>query len=197
MGRLGKEMIALYGGTFDPVHNGHIRVVSKILDIGVYDHILIHVSYKPKYKKPKASFKDRFNMADLAFSDMDKNVHVILDKLEYTSNVVKLIRRRFDAGEIHFFTGFDWNIKGFHNAEYLMENVTQIKVNDSDVNKYPALSQHIGAINRGERTVAIRSPISIHSSKIRDLIEEGVRVDGLVPEKVNEYIKKKGLYGYK
>jgi nicotinate (nicotinamide) nucleotide adenylyltransferase len=182
--------IALFGLTGDPVHVGHLRVVSTITRNSLFSRVLIHVAYQPSYKEPIATFEQRLDMTNLTFGSMNPRVTVIKDKIKYTSQVVRMIRKYLSDDEIYFFTGEDWDIGKFHDAKYLKKNVTQVLVSDTLSYKY----SHMHKDKHGIMRFGISNPIKLHSSDIRSMKDP---IDGLVPDSVLNYIKKERLYGYK
>ena len=66
--------IAIFGGTFDPIHNGHVHVISEILKSGKFSKLVIVPAGKPWQKSPSASANNRLEMTKLALSDIDVEV---------------------------------------------------------------------------------------------------------------------------
>jgi len=118
-----KEGIGLYGGTFDPVHNGHVRVAAIIKQMPFISDLWIHVNYKPHYKKPMLSFYLR---KILAFS-LDANI--IDGEYNYTHQALRNLRKIYGRKmPIYYFVGKEWDICKFKNAEYVMRNCIVIPI---------------------------------------------------------------------
>ena len=67
------RIIGVFGGTFDPVHNGHVLTISELLEKLPFEKILIIPNFLPPHKESsQVSYKHRYEMASLAFKDISK-----------------------------------------------------------------------------------------------------------------------------
>ena len=75
------RIIGVFGGTFDPVHNGHVLTISELLEKLPFEKILIIPNFLPPHKESsQVSYKHRYEMASLAFKDISKTK---VDSREY------------------------------------------------------------------------------------------------------------------
>ena len=122
-----KEGIGLYGGTFDPLHNGHVRAISKIRQLPYIVDLCIHVNYNPCYKKPMFSFDERCHFVD------ELNCFRIERKFSFTYQVLKYLRKLRETVPIYFFVGKEWDLKTFKNADYVIKNCIPIVIEPNEI----------------------------------------------------------------
>jgi nicotinate-nucleotide adenylyltransferase len=187
--------IAIFGGSFDPLHNGHLHLVSSLSSTQQFSKIVIVPAGDPWQKKPIATAHDRFEMtvrsmkaANVEVSDCE----VKRDGPSYAIDTVREIARNNPGTSLTWIIGTDafatvetW--KDFDNLISLVEFLVIVrpgnKVDESKVNmKIKWSSMEIGALN-------------ISSTQVRAAIQQGQDFSLLVPASVAEYIKEKGLYG--
>jgi nicotinate-nucleotide adenylyltransferase len=185
-----KSGIAIYGGTFDPPHNGHARVVSNICSLPFIDKLKITITWAPPYKKPMASFYDRYRMTSNAFSGISNKIEVLYEKFKYTSTLLRWLRRETKE-PIYFFTGFDWDLDSFHDAADVKTRCIQVKVSDGREEFFPS-----GIRNNKGLVFGFDKPINIHSTTIREMLSRHKPIDGLVPQDVVKYINGKKPYKF-
>nr|MBF0222311.1 nicotinate (nicotinamide) nucleotide adenylyltransferase [Desulfobulbaceae bacterium] len=103
------ERVGVFGGTFDPVHNGHCAVVSQFQQQCSLDSVIVVPSANPPHKLSAAltDFEHRFAMLSLAFSNTQD---VFLSRLEqyregpsYTIDTLRQLKRGFDGNREWFF----------------------------------------------------------------------------------------------
>lgn len=163
-----EDGVGLYGGTFDPLHNGHIRVASVIKQLPFVKDFWIHVNHNPYYKTPMFSFEERMLFAEEFVGSV--NAIKIQEQFTCTYEVLRKLRRIYGKKiPIYFFVGKEWDISGFKNAEYVKKNCIPITL--------PKIE------------------ISVRSTKIREMIKRKESLVGLVPENVWLYIKE-NIYVY-
>ncbi len=199
-----KDTIAILGGSFNPVHSGHIEMA--VVAHAMYDTDIILMPNKTTYYKentPFVSDEHRIAMLEAAVSDYpymsvstmeidrggvthtidtirvfkqeapDRTVYFIIggDSLEW-------VDRWVDADELLASTHFLAAIRGKTDRRRAMEIIDRISA------EHPA--SHISLLDMKD--------IPISSTDIRNSIREGRSIRGLVPQKVEEYIYRNGLY---
>ena len=186
--------IGILGGTFNPVHNGHIRLAEfsgKKLKLDKIIFIPVNI---PPHKKGSDIIDPlfRYDMVRLAIEGMPNfeasDIEVRKDGTSYSVETLKVLKEKFGPeAELYFITGAD---SLYELAEW------------KDVDEIFALARFVVA-NRPGFTVAkvpegietIEVPeMDISSSEIRAKIRNGATVKGIVPDKVISYIEEKGLY---
>jgi nicotinate-nucleotide adenylyltransferase len=213
-----KKRLALYGGTFDPVHVGHLEIARRVSKLFEIEKVLFIPAQMAPHKigRPVTEPIHRFAMLVLATQD-DPQLFVSTFELDapdrrYTVETVEHFQRELgDSTEIFFIMGGDsWSeITTWREWERLLTLANHIVVTRPG---FEPATAHVGAIR--DRIVNVRSlkdslPLDakgifftdvvmndVSATNIRRLASEG-RMDelaGLVPRPVLEYIKKYGIY---
>ncbi len=212
--------IALFGGTFDPIHTGHLRaarVAARQFRLG---KILFVPSGNPphKYRDQLTAFPHRFAMVALACKGDSRFVPSLLEaptfdgRPQYSVTTARAVKRTLRAKDhLFFLVGADAFLDLPHWREYrrLFELVNFIVVSrpgfDSrevwkavprDLVRAGPGSAQPDAIRLHHTTLHILSGVEavVASRDIREAIRAGRRVAGLVPPLVEQYISKEGLY---
>ena len=196
--------LGIMGGTFDPIHNGHLVAAEQALsDLGL-DVVVFMPAGRPAFKLDKrvSSGEDRYAMTLLATSD---NPHFLASRFEvdregvtYTADTLELMRRMYPENvELYFITGAD-----------AIADVVHWR----DAGRIASCARLVGATRPGydldhARANIAASPFSfdvtylevpalaISSSYLRERVMAGQSLRYLTPDPVSGYILKHGLYG--
>jgi nicotinate-nucleotide adenylyltransferase len=199
---------AIFGGTFDPPHNGHIGLASAVIGCGYVDSVILIPAFCPPHKlnKPIASFDDRLEMTKLA---AEKHADICVSPIEqemgkipsYTFEVLeKLEADKADDDELALLIGADtlltfhtwhkadaiagrWKILSYPRRAFKCEIRTLEKYWEKSLacKLYSSLMRGLPIFNTA-------------SSEIRHKIAFGENVSEFLPPKVYDYIKRKNLY---
>ncbi|MBI4097152.1 MAG: nicotinate (nicotinamide) nucleotide adenylyltransferase [Candidatus Levybacteria bacterium] len=186
--------LAVLGGCFDPPHVGHLWVVKQVLEFCPdIDRLLLMPAAKHQWKPIIASVTDRMQMLQ-AFTTEKK---VIISDLElkrggvsYSVETIKELKHE-TKDNIYWIVGSDIlsEFSRWEKTETLTELATFL-VFPRDPFSLPAkLPSGFEAIRDKELITT-----NLSSTLIRQRIKQGKSISGFVPEKVEEYIKGKGLY---
>lgn len=199
------KKIGIMGGTFDPIHNGHLVLAEQVRSNLALDSVYFVPSGQPPHKSGKVitDKKNRLKMVELAISD-NKNFNIFDYELNqtgytYTIDTIRAFRRLIDPkAKIYFITGADqllllesWKAydqllkevifvaasRPGHDENQLIEKVEYFK------KKYHAQMLHVEI-----------PALSISSTNIRSRVREGNSIKYLLPESVEEYIENRRLY---
>jgi nicotinate-nucleotide adenylyltransferase len=184
-----KSRIGLLGGTFNPIHFGHIEIAKVALNLLKLNKLIFIPAGNPWQKEDFISFEHRLKMLKLATKSME-NVEVSeLEKDEvnpsYTYQTLQELHKIYPESEFIFLIGSD-AIKSFGTWKEpnLIKTLARIYVvprqND------PIVDWHFDRLQF--------SPTPISSSQIREKIKNGEGIQDLVPAEVIEYIKANQLY---
>ena len=187
--------IGIYGGSFDPVHNGHLITAQTVKEMRNLDKIIFIPSYISPHKQNVATSepKHRVNMLHLA---IDKIPHFECSEIElnrksvsYTVDTLRELRKKYDHLEI--IIGYD-NIFKFHTWREPDEILRLAKL----VVLRRKLNIPRGKQNKFYRAaIFLKSPfIQISGSVIRRRVEENLPINFLVPDNIKDYIIKHKLY---
>jgi nicotinate-nucleotide adenylyltransferase len=211
------QRVAIYGGTFDPVHKGHVAVARTVLQLFELDEVLFVPAFVPPHKRNAkvTSPFHRFAMLSLATED-DKQLRISTSDLDVPDEpyaVETVARIRSVVGndtELFFLMGADsWlEIKSWHDWRRLMGLCHFIVMTRPgyELNGAAMADMPIPALNVREvlrmhyqrpqafMTDAVKMDISATAIRIAARAGESQRLREMVPDPVANYIEKYGLY---
>jgi len=195
--------ILLFGGSFDPVHNGHENILRTALEYKRFDKIIIMPIGSPGHKPScKAPFAVRKHLVELAFGDIGVEMEVSdfegnSRQKSYSYITVDYLKNLYPDSRIYFIIGADSaiNMHKWMNWQYLAQNVIFL-VFDREEEANPRLLQAVENIQQySPDTVIIKNQVfPVSSTQIRNLAGEGQDITGLVDVKVQPIIEKYQLY---
>ena len=198
----GASRIAIFGGRFDPVHNGHLAVAQEVLRVGKVDEVWLSVENEHQWRPIVASSADRVAMLKLAIEEEKILKQVQDDKIKVDTTpldlggstatlfVMRSLREKFPQHEFVFVVGSD-QLGVFHkwtHWEDLEKEVHFLVVarKGSPMENVPKNATVI--------TDATYEPLEDSATRIRELLGQGKSITGLVPKSVEEYIISHKLY---
>ena len=207
------RITAIYGGAFDPVHLGHIKIALHILAQPEISQLRLLPCYlHPDKKKPYATSAHRCNMLKLIAKDSLIVDHCELNRkgVSYTVDTAKQLRETLGAKTpLALVLGLDayTTINSWQNAEQLPSLLHLIVV------ARPKTKFEVGVSNSGWQSVDTLKEMTHHtagmihfmseplidisSSQIRAMIAQGIQPRYQLPGVVWSYIKRNQLYDYK
>lgn len=193
---MSKEKIGLFFGTFDPIHNGHLRIAKYITEEKLADKVWLVVTPENPIKAGSkiSSFNHRFNMAKIATENYDNiipsDLEVNLKKPNYTIDTLEYISNKLKDIEFSLIIGED-NYKIFNTWKDYKKIINKYKIFI-----YPrkgTLNENLHIIN--ENTMYIGGPrIDLSSTNIRKIVSKKSDPKDLISNKVLEYINSNKLY---
>jgi nicotinate-nucleotide adenylyltransferase len=188
--------LGLFGGSFDPVHNGHLKIASLAQKEFRLDKIYFIPAFSPPHKKFRklTAFKHRLKMLALALRDLpDFKVsfyEINQRKVTYTYQTVGYYKKLFPEAEFFFIFGSDSlrDFPSWKKKAFLLKNCRFI------VGRRPGVKFSVDKENRRCFSFIKKAVPAVSSSEIREKVSRGQSVKKLVPEAVEEYITKNGLY---
>jgi len=195
-----KKHIALYGGSFDPPHLGHIAVINALLNVKGIDEIWIIPTGDRVDKKHNASANDRKLMVSLMLSNIfGDELPVRLDTVQLeekipgstTMELIDYLKDKHPDCQFSFVIGSDLidDIPKWKSAERLMRECSFLLVVRYGTKVPENLPGYITSI---QNTQLFHATLS--STLIRQFTKEGKCIAGLVPPSVLRHIEKKNLY---
>ena len=210
--------IGIFGGTFDPVHRGHLAVARAALRrLKLARLIFIPAGVPPhKQRHPRAAFRNRFAMLKLATAGQPRFEVSRLESsgVHYSIDTVRRIKRSLKPGDrLFFLIGMDAfrDIATWRQSEDLLRECEFVvfarsgwSLREVTLVLPPSLRRSAGRFPRRSRGVvrvdgvlihllgAVRSPVS--ATQVRAAARRGRPLVKLVPGPVAEYIRKKRLY---
>ena len=185
--------IALFGGRFDPIHNGHLTVAKEVLKVHAADEVWFSLEHQHQWRPIVASVADRENMLELATAGEKRFkidlTPIRLGGLTETISVVRELRKSIQD-EILFVAGSD-QLGTFHKWTHWEELEREVKFLIIARKGSPIIHPPKNCIVIDDPTY---EPLEDSATRIREFRKEGKPITGLVPEKVEEYIIKHKLY---
>lgn len=217
--------IALFGGTFDPIHSGHVAVARAAERRFHLDRVFFIPSSRPPHK-PAAelcAYEHRFAMVALACSAHPSFVPSLAEasvngagrRVFYSIDTVRRFRQKFNrpGDRIYFIVGADsflhlqtWKdyAELLQLCDFVVANRPGFRIGALRKVIPPALLAPAGAKTaRHSRVVRLRDTVvylletvasHVSATDVRQRVERGQSVHGLVPPRVEEYINKQALY---
>jgi len=201
------DKVILFGGTFDPIHYGHLRVADCACEkINAQQVVLIPALCSPhKESLPAADGLARFEMISLAIAER-KNFRVSDCELKrsgpsYTLDTVRHFRTEYGKGaNFYWLVGADAvkDLARWYGIKELIDECNLCVMHRAGFER-PVFAGLGGVLEPAQveklRRNVIRTPlIDINSTEIRCKLVSGADVSGMLDPKVLEYIKENGLY---
>ena len=196
--------VGIYGGTFSPIHNGHVAAARAFMEQMWLDILyVIPTGVTPhKTMKGDVTAKDRLEMCRLAFADTEGVIVSDLEmRREGKSYTVDTLRELYDpAGRLFFLMGTDMllTLDKWREPEEIFKLCYPVYIRrEADAALDAVIVEKITEYQRrfGKMVPRIVAPaIELSSSEVRDTIARGESIRDMVPAAVAAYIQGKQLY---
>lgn len=201
--RLNLRRVGILGGTFDPIHIGHLILAEEAWFQLQLDRVYLAPAGDPPHKlgRQLAPVRDRLYMAELATADID---YIIVSSIDadrpgphYTSDMVRLLQAEAGANtELYFLMGMDSlrDLPTWHEAAWLVEHARLVALSRHDVKlNWDVLEAALPGIR--SRVIILDMPeLEIASHVIQQRVRNGQPIRHMVPRSVEAYIQKHNLY---
>jgi nicotinate-nucleotide adenylyltransferase len=193
----GARRVGVFGGTFDPPHNGHVSVAADVASATDLDRVLFVPASQPWQKSEYSPAEDRLIMTLLA-ARSDPRFAVSRIELDrtgptYTLETMAALSALSDpAVRFFFILGVDAaiNLDTWHRVEELADMTEILAVTRPGFD--------VGGLDDCSGRLRIQlvdvSPVDISATAVRTAVREGRPIDHLVPADVADYIRERGLY---
>lgn len=214
MKELGARRIGLLGGTFNPVHIGHLRAALEVVEFLRLDELRLVPSARPPHREtPQVSAEQRLAMVALAVADEpalsvdDRELR--RDKPSYTVDTLESLRAELAADDqVFLLLGWDafCGLPSWHRWQELLDHCHLLVLQrpDADSEAPEALRDLLAARSvsdplvlagpGGQISFIWQNPLAISATQIRQLLAVGRSVRFLLPDAVLAYIHAHGLY---
>ena len=196
--------IGVLGGTFDPIHVGHLVLAEEVRASLNLTEILFVPAGQPwlKVDRPVSPAEHRVEMVRLAIADEPcfklSTMEIERAGSTYTVDTIADLKARFETGdELFFILGWD-NLAELPRWKQPSRLITMCHLVAVPRPGYPfpdlnALEASIPGLSQGV-TLMDRPKVDISASEIRGRVAQGLSIRHLVPEPVDEYIRRHKLY---
>ena len=199
-----EKKIGILGGTFDPIHVGHLSLAEAAREQFKLDRVWFMPSHVPPFKKEKKGLSDdetRFAMTQIAIASNPYfelcEIERERDDVSYTSDTLEILRERYPDTWFFFIMGQDciFEFPTWHKPDVVANNCTLLAAMRGDKEE----EYDLGIKKIEEKFDADIRKLSIprmdiSSTAIRDNIACGKSVKYLISDNVYSYIKKNNLY---
>ncbi len=209
-----RQTLGLFGGTFDPVHNGHLRMALELKQRLQLDDMRLLPCHQPPHRDtPTRSSDDRAAMVEFAIADCDDlscdRRELERDTPSYTVDTLMALRKELgDEVSLCWCVGMDSlvNLSSWHRWQELLEfahlvvtarpgwQLPQQGVVAQWLKERVASPQQLAKSPAGAVVICEMSQLDISATDIRQMIAEGHSAQFLMPEAVWRYIQDNDLY---
>ncbi len=196
--------IGIFGGSFDPVHKEHTNFARAAIEGLRLDTLFVMPAHTPPHKPDRvlSSDADRLAMCALAFADIPQacvsDYEIKKAGTSYTYLTCRHFRALYPNDEIFFLVGTDMlrDFPTWREPNTILENVTLAVCGRNEENGWWEQEQTDFYKKFGKKFVRVGyNGADVSSTKIRVLAGAGMRLTEFLDERVEDYIRKNGLYG--
>ena len=203
--------IGIFGGTFNPPHKGHKRMVDRMAaELGL-DKVIVIPNKIPTHKRcdDLADNEHRVAMCKLAFSEPMYEISTMEMDREtdsYTIFTVNELMKKYPNDELHLIIGSDMFLifhKWYKHKELLEKCKICVASRDNDENiqklrayAFEQLGIYMPALDSKSVHISLLDAYEVSSSEIRERINKEKSLYGLVAPEIIEYMEQNKLYGY-
>jgi nicotinate-nucleotide adenylyltransferase len=194
--------VLVFGGTFDPVHNGHLAIARQArVGTGADAVWFVPAAIAPLRAPPVASPEDRLALVEEACDSGDPGLAAVdiairRGGISYTCEVMDALRAEYPDLDLAVLLGADAarTINAWHRSGDLLSSETFVIVNRSGLPELDAAeAARLGYTDARTTLLSVDSP-DVSASEIRERCARGESLQGLVPEEVAALIEEKGMY---
>ena len=211
-----EKRTGILGGTFNPVHNGHIDIGLRVLDHFNLDSIRYILSAKPPHKDGDqiVSAALRWKMLEAGLEPYPElvpdDIEIKRDEYSWTIDTIRQLIKNFPDNKFYFLSGSEGFLKIRTWKEYkklfkLINFIVVMRTREQESEVTDLLKKDgITPVVHGEHEINMpavyyysyeSNHLSLSSTHIRYLAGRGEEIDGLVNKKVKEIIEENDLYG--
>ncbi|MBE7010897.1 MAG: nicotinate (nicotinamide) nucleotide adenylyltransferase [Ruminococcaceae bacterium] len=191
----------LFGGTFDPIHNGHVKLAEFAKNRLELDRIIFVPSGDPPHKSDKkvTGKAHRLAMVQAALKESEAEIsewEMEREAKSYSVDLVKHFKKEFPEDTFYFIIGADSfrDLPSWWHYRELLELCTFVVVSRPDTDEDDLLSRYEGTEKPPRVFFLPDLMMDISSTQIRERVKAGKDIAKLVPEAVLRYINDHGLY---
>ena len=196
------EKIGIFGGTFNPIHNGHKALAQHYIEALELDRLLVIPTAAPPHKQAAdlLSGRERLLMCQLAFEDVPKaqlcDIEIRRQGKSYTVDTLRELTALYPEARFYLLCGSDMFLTFTKWREWkkILSKVTLCTA-ARDAGELQKLTEHEKLLSRYGQTKVFDFPVlRLSSTQIRQHIREKQDCSELLPPGVWEHIRKNNLY---
>jgi len=197
------KQIAILGGTFDPIHIGHLIAGQYVYDTGLFNEICIMPSGNPPHKiSTEAYNKHRLAMCQLAADSLEgftvSDIEQTREGKIYTVDTFSYLKENNPGTKFWLIIGTDslMNLKSWYKPEQLLATVNFVVV-DRGGYDLAEIKAMIKSLDEGYKCdlLYVKMPlIELSSTTLRERMKKGLSIENMVPHSVHQYMMTHELY---
>ncbi len=194
--------IGIFGGAFNPVHNGHLHLAKCYLDALKLDKILFLPTAVPPHKTSYGliSGEHRIKMLRLATAYNKKyevsDIEFWRSGKSYTFDTIKALQSVYPSDKFYLITGSDQYLyfENWYRADDILKMVTLVTAarEKDELDKMLEFKEQND--NLKNSIISRFDVLEVSSTDIRERVKQGGSIEGLVPREVEQYIRDNNLY---
>lgn len=195
--------LGIFGGTFNPIHSGHIELVKHFAGLAGLDKVLLIPTKIPPHKisPDLLSSEIRLEMCALAVEGEDKievsDIELRREGNSYTIDTLKALEKIYEGAEFYLIMGADMLLclDSWRDYRGIIERcvICAAARNGNTVRELKHKAKTLG-IPENRVIISDEEIITVSSTQIRENIKKGDGIGGLVPDAVEKYISDNKLY---
>ncbi len=194
--------IAMFGGSFNPIHKGHIEIVQAVKERFSLDRVLIMVANDPPHKQiaDGVSAAHRLKMTEIALEGLEGleacDLELRREGKSYTVDTLGELQTIYPDAELFCMVGADMvlTLDTWHNAPELFKRAKFIAVGRPDSGSMEAAAERYRREYGADITISGIVGPDISSTMVRQAVENGMDIAHLVTDGVAEYVYSHGFY---
>lgn len=197
--------LGILGGSFNPIHNGHLAMAEAARRAHGLDRVIFVPAGRPPHKRTDlAPAADRLEMVRLATRGREgveaSGMEIERPGMSYTVDTLEAFRALYPGTELYFIIGEDSvpELPGWREPARILDLARIVAVNRPGptaifkAESFPGVPRDV--IDRLEKDRVRMPPSPVESTRIREAVAHGDSIAGLVPDAVEAYIHRHGLY---
>ena len=197
-----RDKIAVFGGTFNPPHNGHLHLLEAFRRAVAFDKVLIVPAAIPPHKEVGnlASGEQRVEMCRRAFPDCEIcDYEVRRGGKNYTADTLAYLKTLYPQATLYFIMGTDMflSFASWHEPWRVVQNAVilcQKRDESVSVEQLRRFGKESLGLKEEQFLISEVTPLELSSTAVREAVESGKSIREMVPAAVAEYIEREGLY---
>lgn len=195
--------LGIFGGTFNPIHSGHIELVKHFASLAGLDKVLLIPTKIPPHKVSPdlLSGETRLEMCSLAVRGEDKievsDIELRREGHSYTIDTLKALEKLYDGAQLYLIMGADMLLclDTWRDYQGIIDRcvICAAARNDSTVQELKLKARMLG-IPENRVIISDEEIMTVSSTQIRENIKKGDSIKGFVPDAVAKYIADNKLY---
>lgn len=201
---MGRQRLGILGGTFDPIHNGHLMIARAMQEQLHLDRVLFIPDYIPPHKRGRECSPSADRLAMTLLATRDNPLCTVSDMelrrggVSYTSDTLRQLYRRWHRFyDLYFLIGADSaeQLPTWHNIREAMEYATfAAAARPGFAPQKEAVSARLARQGLTHLCWVDTPELDLSSTEIREKVRRGESIANLVPKAVAEYIEQRDLY---